>query len=110
MNAVVTTGRSDIRRRKLQTVVIAFVILLSSGAATLALSLLVESDAPYEHAFAQAHGAHVMVTCAADKVTQARLRATASVHGVTEAVGPRRQVMAMYTAGSADQGNVQAAG
>jgi len=110
MNAVLTATRSDLRRRKLQTFVIAFVILLSSGAATLALSLLVESDAPYEHAFAQANGAHVTITYAASQVSTARLRATASVHGVTAAAGPWPQVIAMYTAGSPGQGNVQAGG
>jgi putative ABC transport system permease protein len=110
MNAVLTATRSDIRRRKLQTFVIAFVILLSSGAATLALSLLVESDAPYEHAFAQANGAHVVVTYAAHKVGATRLRVTASAPGVTAAVGPWPQVIALYTTGSADQGNQQGGG
>jgi len=108
MNAVLTAARSEIRRRKLQTLVIAFVILLSSGAATLALNLLVESDAPYAHAFSQAQGAHVIVTYAADKVTPARLRDTASAHGVTAAAGPWPQVIAMYATSPDGQGNMEA--
>lgn len=59
MRAVLTKTVADIGRRKLQSLIIALVILLSSGAATLALSLLVESDAPYDRAFAAANGAHL---------------------------------------------------
>ncbi len=88
MKAVRTKSWADMRRRKLQTFVIALVILLSSGAATLALSLLVETDAPYDHAFAQANGAHLVLTFASDKVSPAQLRSTASAHGVTAASGP----------------------
>jgi putative ABC transport system permease protein len=88
MNAVRTKMWADLRRRKLQTLIITIVILLSSGAATLALSLLIESDAPYDHAFAQANGAHLTITFAANTVNAAQLRHTAAVHGVTQAAGP----------------------
>jgi putative ABC transport system permease protein len=62
-------ARADLRRRKLQSAVITVVILLSSLASTLALNLLVESDAPYDHALAQANGAHLTGSFSADKVT-----------------------------------------
>jgi putative ABC transport system permease protein len=88
MNAVISKVVADLRRRKLQTIVIAVVIFLSSGAATLALNLLVETDAPYDHAFAAARGAHLTLTYAADQVTAAQLRRTASTQGVTAAAGP----------------------
>lgn len=89
MTAVPTKTLADLSRRKLQSIVIALVILLSSGAATLALSLLVESDAPYDHAFAQAHGAHLIITYAANRASPAQLKATASAHRVTGALGPQ---------------------
>src|SRR5437763_6412836 len=92
MRAVTIKVLADMRRRKLQTMVIALVILLSSGAATLALSLLVESDAPSDHAFAQANGAHLTLRFAANRVSVAALRATASAHGVTAAAGPWLEV------------------
>jgi len=97
MKAVFTKTAADIGRRKLQSLIIALVILLSSGAATLALSLLVESDAPYDHAFAAANGAHLTLTFAADQVSAARLRATASAHGVTAAAGPWPEVSARFS-------------
>ena len=75
MKAVVVKSWADLRRRKLQSVVIALVILLSSTAATLALSLLVESDAPYDHAFAQARAIeqdHVVFSIHADNQLASR--------------------------------------
>lgn len=105
MSAVVTKILADLHRRKLQTAVIAFVILLSSGAATLALSLLVESDAPYDHAFAQANGPHLTLTFDPHRVTETRLKATASAHGVTATAGPWAQVETGVTAaGSGSKG------
>ncbi len=93
MKAVRTKMWADIRRRRLQSIVIALVILLSSAAATLALSLLVESDAPYDHAFAQANGPHLTLTFDAVRVTTAQLLATAHAHGVTAKAGPWPRVV-----------------
>lgn len=91
MNAVISKLSADIRRRKLQTAVIIFVALLSSGAATLALSLVVESNAPYDQAFQRARGPHLVLTFDARRVTQSRLRQTAS-SPVTASAGPWPEV------------------
>jgi len=105
MRAVLTKTVADIGRRKLQSLIIALVILLSSGAATLALSLLVESDAPYDRAFAAANGAHLTLTFAGDRVSVAHLRATASALGVTAFAGPWPEVSArLSTNGAPPQG------
>src|SRR6185312_6886540 len=88
MSAVLSIAWADLRRRKLQSAVIFIVILLSSLAATLALSLLVETDAPFDHAFAAAHGAHLTLTFAGTKVESRQLASTTTAHGVTAAVGP----------------------
>jgi putative ABC transport system permease protein len=92
MSAVWTAIRSELRRRRLQTLVIAVVILLSSGAGTLALNLLVETDAPFDHAFAQANGAHLIITYDASHASPEALRRTASAHGVTASAGPYLEV------------------
>ena len=52
---------ADLRRRRLQTVVLAVVLLLGSAAATLALSILVETNEPFDNAFAAANGAHLVI-------------------------------------------------
>ena len=79
---------ADIRSKRLQTTVIALVTVLSALAATLALNLLVESDAPYDHAFAQAVGPHVVVTFDGAKATASGLAGTMQAPGVVGAVGP----------------------
>ncbi|HKV30552.1 MAG TPA: FtsX-like permease family protein [Candidatus Dormibacteraeota bacterium] len=90
MSAVLRKSLADLRRRKVQTAVIAIVLLLSSLSATLALTLLVESDAPFDHAFQQARGAHLTMTFAASAVSEAQLRATGQTAGVSAFVGPWR--------------------
>ncbi|HEX7103613.1 MAG TPA: FtsX-like permease family protein [Nitrolancea sp.] len=88
MKAVFTAVLGDLRRRKLQALVIFVVILLSSLAATLALNLLVESDAPYDRAFAAVNGAHLSLLFAGDKVSTAALTSTSSAAGVVATAGP----------------------
>ena len=69
----------------MQTVVIGLVLLISTAASTLALGLLVDSNAPFDHAFAAQHGSEVTATAQA---TTAQLAATAHLPGVTAAAGP----------------------
>ncbi len=88
MRAVLSKLFADIRRRKLQTAVIMLVVLLSSGAATLALSLVVESDAPYNQAFQRANGPHLVLTFDGHRVSEPRLRRTSSTTTVTATAGP----------------------
>ena len=90
MSAVLRASLADLRRRKVQTAVIGFVLFLASLSATLALTLLIETDAPFDHAFAQAQGAQLTMTFAATAVTESQVRATASTAGVTSAGGPWR--------------------
>lgn len=86
--AVLCKALADIRRRKLQTTVITIVVLLSSLAGTLALTLAVETDAPFDRAFAQEEGAHLMVRFDATQTTKAQLHRTASLPQVAVAGGP----------------------
>jgi putative ABC transport system permease protein len=104
MNAVLAAVVADLRRRKLQTFIIALVVLLTSGAATLALSLLVETDAPYDHAFARANGAHLTIVYNANVVSAHSLRTTGSARGVTASAGPWPEALAMYSHATPDGG------
>ena len=88
MSAVLRKTLADIRRRKVQTAVVALVVFLSSLTATLALTLLVETDAPFDRAFNQVQGAHLFVTFDARKVSAAQLRATGSLPAISAAGGP----------------------
>jgi putative ABC transport system permease protein len=88
MSAVLRKTLADLRRRKVQTAVIALVVFLSSLTATLALTLLVETDAPFDRAFNQVQGAHLFVTFDASRVTESQVQATRSLAAVSAAAGP----------------------
>jgi putative ABC transport system permease protein len=81
----VRAARSGLSGRRVQTVVIGLVVLVSTAASTLALGLLVDSNAPFDHAFAAQHGSEVTATAQA---STAQLAATAHLPGVTAAAGP----------------------
>ena len=87
MGAVASKTVADLRRRRLQTIVLAVVLFLGAGAATLALSILVETNEPFDHAFAAANGAHLVIDYDA-AVSDAQLAATKSASGVTASAGP----------------------
>ncbi|MGI8610596.1 MAG: FtsX-like permease family protein [Candidatus Dormibacteria bacterium] len=88
MKGVLVKATADLRRRKLQAAVVLVVVLLSSLAGTLALTLLVESDAPFDHAFTQANGAHLVMRYDASSATPAQIAATTHVTDVAAAGGP----------------------
>lgn len=87
MGAVRLKTIADLRRRRLQTGVIAAVLFLASAAATLALSILAESNAPFDRAFARANGAHLVVTYDARTDAQ-QLAVTRDASSVTASAGP----------------------
>jgi putative ABC transport system permease protein len=80
----VRAARGGLAGRRVQAMVIGLVVLVSTAACTLALGLLVDSNAPFDHAFAAQHGAQVMTTA----TPSAQLAATTRLPGVTAAAGP----------------------
>jgi putative ABC transport system permease protein len=88
MRAVLTLGWHAVRRHRTQSWIIAAVVLLSSATSVLGLGLLVASDAPFEHAFARQHGAHVTAAFDPARVSAGALAATATRPGVSAAAGP----------------------
>jgi putative ABC transport system permease protein len=97
MRAVVRAGWAAVRRRRLQSLVIAAVVMLTSATAVLALGLLVASSAPFDRAFARQQGAHAAASFDAAAVSGADLAATADRPGVTAAAGPFDAVRAQLT-------------
>jgi putative ABC transport system permease protein len=82
----VRAARGGLSGRKVQAIVIGAVVLVSTAASTLALSMLVDSNTPFDHAFAAQHGAQVTATVTG--ATAQQLDATAHLTGVTAAAGP----------------------
>ena len=76
------------RRRGVQTIVIALVLVVSTASSVLGLALLADSHATFDNAFSAQHGAHVVATIDTSRATTAQLAATARLPQVTAAAGP----------------------
>jgi putative ABC transport system permease protein len=85
--------RGGLSRRRVPTVVIAVVLLVTTAASVLGLALVVDSNAPFDRAFAAAHGADVAVTFNG-RASMAQLAATRNLPGITAAAGPFAEVTA----------------
>lgn len=88
MSALSRVVRSGVSRRWVQTVVITLATAAAVTSGVLGVGLLVASNAPFDHAFAAQHGAHLTVLTDRAKATTTQLAATAEAAGVTEASGP----------------------
>lgn len=82
--------RSGVGRRRVQTLVIALATMMAVASAVVAGSLMVAADAPFDHAFAQQHGAHLSAQFDPAKASTAQLEATGQVAGVTATAGRTR--------------------
>src|SRR5579859_5011687 len=83
---VIGAALGGLSGRRVQAIVIGLVVLLSTAASTLGLGLMVESHAPFDHAFAAQHGANVTATIT--DATPAQLAVATHVPGVTASAGP----------------------
>jgi len=84
----IRTATGGMLRHKMQAVVIAMVLLVSTASATLGFALLAASNTPFTHAFGTQRGADVTVTVNAARASSAALAATGRLGGVTAAAGP----------------------
>ncbi|MGW3413261.1 ABC transporter permease [Streptomyces sp. NPDC000888] len=80
--------RSGVSRRRVQTLVIAIATMMAVASAVVAGSLMVAANAPFDHAFAAQHGAHLTAAFDPAKVSTAQLEATRDLDGVTATAGP----------------------
>jgi putative ABC transport system permease protein len=76
------------RRRGVQTIVIALVLVVSTASSVLGLALVVDSHATFDHAFSAQRGAHEVATIDSSRATPAQLAATVRLPQVTAAAGP----------------------
>ncbi|MFF3446522.1 FtsX-like permease family protein [Streptomyces sp. NPDC002667] len=80
--------RSGVGRRRVQTVVIAVATMMAVASAVVAGSLLVATNAPFDHAFARQHGPHLTAEFDPHRATAAQLAGTRRLEGVTASAGP----------------------
>ncbi|GHI09807.1 hypothetical protein AQI88_16180 [Streptomyces cellostaticus] len=104
MSAVWKAARAAVRRRRLQTLVIWLVTLVSTGSMVVALGLVDAASAPFDRVFGKQHGPHVVAEFDAGKVTDAQLRDTARTSGVEAVAGPFPQATVEIPRGAQDLG------
>ncbi|MEV0458716.1 ABC transporter permease [Catellatospora methionotrophica] len=101
--AVFAAARSAVARRRLQTLIVGVVVLLSAATAVLGVGLLVASHGPFDAAFADASGSHVTATVSKD-VPADQVAATGRAAGVAAAAGPYDVVTAPLSGVMGPQG------
>jgi putative ABC transport system permease protein len=85
---IASTAAGALARRRVQTLMIGVVLLISTFASVLAVALIVDSNSPFDKAFAAQRGAQLTATINASRATPAELAATTRLPGVTAAAGP----------------------
>ncbi|WP_251092066.1 FtsX-like permease family protein [Streptomyces sp. Caat 7-52] len=104
MRAVWKAARAAVRRRRLQTLVIWLVTLVSTGALVVALGLVDAASAPFDRIFGAQHGPHVVAAFARDRVPDAQLTRAARAPGVEAVAGPFAQAAVNVPRGASDYG------
>jgi putative ABC transport system permease protein len=97
VSAVWCAARAAVRRRRLQTIVIGIVVGLSSVLMVMALALLAAASRPFDQAYAQQRGAHLVASFDSGKATDAALTASTHRAGVSAAAGPFDQAALQVT-------------
>lgn len=85
---IASAAAGALARRRVQTLMIGVVLLISTFASVLAVALIVDSNSPFGKAFAAQHGAQLTVAVNASRATPAELAATTRLPLVTAAAGP----------------------
>ncbi|MEZ0065811.1 putative ABC transport system permease protein [Streptacidiphilus sp. MAP12-20] len=84
--------RSGVARRRVQAIVMGVAAMVAVTAMIVAGSLMIAASAPFDHAFAQQHGPHVIAQIDESKAGAAQITATGRLAGVTGTAGPYRTV------------------
>ncbi|MEU6801682.1 FtsX-like permease family protein [Streptomyces neyagawaensis] len=88
MSALGKVVRAGVGRRRVQTVVMVLTTLMAVTASVLAAGLLVAARAPFERAFDERRGAHLVGQFDGARASVAEVKATAEAAGVAAAAGP----------------------
>jgi putative ABC transport system permease protein len=88
LKPVLTKALSDVRRHRLQSLVVFIISGLAITIGTMGGTLLAQSSGPYDRAFSELAGPHLIVVFDGRKVTRDQVAATASLANVTATAGP----------------------
>jgi putative ABC transport system permease protein len=85
---VLTKALADARRHRLQTLVVFVIAALAISVGAMGGTLLLQTSNPYDQAFADLAGPHLVAVFDARNVTSDQVAATAGLAGVTATAGP----------------------
>jgi putative ABC transport system permease protein len=85
---VLMKALADLRRHRLQNLVIFLVTALAAGVGAMGATLLVQSSSPFDRAFKDLSGPHLVVDFDGSRVTRKQVTQTGSLSGVTASSGP----------------------
>jgi putative ABC transport system permease protein len=91
---------ADLCRRRLQAALIGIIVVLASATATIALTLIAEASHPYDRAFEDERGAHLVAFFDARKATSALVAGTEQLLGASATGGPWPVVNVAFKHGS----------
>ncbi|MEY9842106.1 FtsX-like permease family protein [Streptacidiphilus sp. EB103A] len=97
MSAVWRASRGAVKRRRLQTIVIGLAVMCSTTAILCALGVLDAASTPFDRAYSQQRGAHVVATFDTTKASDEQLSLTAQRPGVQAAAGPFDQAVLTFS-------------
>ena len=103
---VIRAAEGGLARRRVQTIVIAVVLTIATTACMLAIVLIVDSNGPFDKAFAAQRGAHLTVTVDAARATASGLAATTRLPQVAAAAGPFAAVSVQASVSGGSRGGV----
>ena len=98
MTAVLVKAFRDLRRRRLQAVVVFVTTLLAVGTGTIALTLIAQTSDPYQTAFEAQKGAHLVVDFDG-RVDPSTLAGTPAAIGAAAFAGPYRATDMQFQSG-----------
>ncbi|MFI6683983.1 FtsX-like permease family protein [Streptomyces sp. NPDC050485] len=88
MSAVWRASRAAVKRRRLQTLILGVVVMVSSAMAIATLGLLAAVSGPFDKAYNAANGAHVIAEFDSSKATADQIARAANAPGVEAVAGP----------------------
>jgi len=88
LKPVLRQALSGVRRHRLQTAVVFVIAALAITVGAMGGTLLVQTSSPYDRAFNELAGPHLIVTFDASKASSSVVAGTASLPNVTASVGP----------------------
>lgn len=88
MSAVWRAARAAVNRRKIQTLILGVVVMVSSAMAITTLGLLAAVSSPFDTAYDAANGAHVVAEFDSSKTSAAQIAQAAKAPGVDAVAGP----------------------